>query len=149
MEYKSRFIGTWRLKEMSLRGNDDKPVVFPNGKNAIGQLIYTQEDIMSAQIGDPDRDQHANNDYRYPSQEELKKNYSQFISYFGSYEIFPAKRLVVHNIKMSLYPNWVGTKVKRYYEFRDGDNTLVLKATPIKSGDNLVEPVLIWTRLIL
>ncbi len=131
---------------MSLRV-DGVPVHFPNGKKATGLLTYSAKGTMSAQIGDPQRIKCKSSDYRYPTANELENNYTQFISYFGNYQIYPDKNLIVHDIEMSLFPNWIGTKVKRYFSFSDNYLKLTLKATPIKYEGRLSEPVLLWEKL--
>jgi hypothetical protein len=143
---KKSFLGAWALREMSLREGDEA-VHFPNGRQAKGLLVYTAGGQMSAQIGDPERKRHASADYRYPTDEELRENYPDFISYFGGYEVIPEHGLVIHDVEMSLFPNWIGTRVKRYFEFSEGGKALTLKATPIPHEGRLLVPTLVWERL--
>jgi hypothetical protein len=142
---KNIFVGEWTLVEMSLRDGDEA-IEYPNGRDAKGRLIYTEGGLITAQIGNPDRKRCVDPDYRNPTESELSELYPQYISYFGRYEVIEERGVVVHDIEMSLFPNWIGTKVKRYYSFSGNNDTLELKATPIRHNGKLAEPLLRWKR---
>ena len=138
---KDKFIGVWKLLEMKSVSVDN--IIYPLGE-VVGQLIYTQ-DRMSAQLGSKDRPNFKSNDYREGTQSEIYSAFNSYISYFGEYEIIPDKNLVIHKVEQSLFPNWIGQNVKRYYEFKD--SLLILKSTPIKYENQLLTPTLVWDKI--
>lgn len=142
---KNNFIGEWSLISMT-NEIDNKIISTPNGNNLKGLLIYNETGTMSAQLGNFERSKFKSNDFRYGLTDEIIPAFNGFISYFGTYSINEEKSYIVHNVEMSLFPNWIGTKVKRYYEFKD--NLLILRATPILENGIEVTPTLKWERRI-
>lgn len=137
-----RFIGQWELLEMRAIGSQD--TIYPIGKNVAGLLIYTQNGIMSAQLGSLDRKLFANPDYRFGHTDEIIESFNSYISYTGSFYI--QKDYIIHNVRQSLFPNWIGQKVKREYEFIE-DNILILKAPMLNYSGTERRPELVWQRL--
>ena len=56
--------------------------------------------------------------------EEVIAAFISFMAYSGKYEVDVASSRVIHHIKLSSFPNWVGQDQVRYYEFQD--NHLIL-----------------------
>ena len=52
---------------------------------------------------------------------------------------------VTHHLEGSLFPNWVGTDLKRFFEF--SGNQLKLSTLPMPMGGQQVTGVLLWERL--
>ncbi|NEQ77699.1 MAG: lipocalin-like domain-containing protein [Okeania sp. SIO2C9] len=147
------FVGTWKLVEVSSDKN-----VYPWGEHPEGYLIYTADGYMSASIMRSDRCQLG---LSLEEMQELSKGgirtlvknlfgyikgilrYFQaakgYTAYTGSYEIQDNK--VIHHVKVSLIPDWVGTVQERTFKFL-GDK-LILTAPPV--GD--VSYVLTWQRV--
>lgn len=140
---KEKFLGVWNLLEMKSISERKNVEIYPLGK-VEGQLIYT-ENRMSAQLGSKKRKNFKNNDYRKGLQEEIEIAFNSFISYYGEYEIIPDKNLIIHKVKQSLFPNWVGQNVKRYYKFED--ENLILQSTPIRYKKELLTPTLVWHKI--
>lgn len=140
---KTKFIGEWSLVSMTNESSDGV-ISYPNGKNVKGLLIYSDHNTISAQLGNSERNKFQSNDFRFGKDDEIKLAFNSYISYFGTYEINTEKHFVIHNIEMSLFPNWIGTKVKRYFEFNG--ECLVLRATPILENEIEVTPTLRWKR---
>lgn len=140
---KERFIGTWELLAMSSVA-DDGTTIYPMGKEVKGLLAYFEDGTMSAQLGSLTRSKFLNPDYRKGSSEEIIESFNNYISYFGEYKINIERGFIFHDVKQSLFPNWIGTKVKRYYNFEG--NFLTLKATPISYSGKLMTPTLNWRK---
>ncbi|MDC1067541.1 lipocalin-like domain-containing protein [Candidatus Kapabacteria bacterium] len=136
-----KFLGNWNLISMTME-SDDGEIYYPIGKEVNGLLIYTNDGLMSAQLGSIQRTNFKNPDYRKGKESEIINSFNNYISYFGKFEINKKRNFVVHKVEQSLFPNWIGTKVKRYYSF-EGSN-LVLKATPISNDGKLFTPTLRW-----
>lgn len=146
MSIKENFIGCWKLISMTLESeNGDK--IFPMGKKVSGLLIYNSNGIMSAQLGSSSRENFTDPDYRKGKDIEIVESFNKYISYFGKFKINESRKFVIHEVEQSLFPNWIGTKVKRYYSFNE--DFLTLKATPISQSNKLVTPTLLWKKTIL
>ncbi|GAB5465329.1 MAG: lipocalin-like domain-containing protein [Candidatus Kapaibacteriales bacterium] len=141
-------IGQWSLVEMFIEF-DSGERIYPNGKKAIGQLIYLENGIMSAQIGNTERTKSKINDYRAVDKDFTFDNYKEYISYFGTYEVIDSKKYITHEVRMSLFPNWIGQRVKRYFKIRhmDGVAILTLRATKIKVDGELGVPTIVWEKI--
>lgn len=141
---KQKFIGNWKLISMFSQAKDLSKI-YPNSNQVNGLLIYTKEGIISAQLGNANREKFNNQDFRKGTNQEINQAFNGYISYFGNYKINQEKSYIVHDIKMSLFPNWINTKVKRYYQFEN--DLLTLKATPILYDNILRTPTLIWQKI--
>jgi hypothetical protein len=74
---------------------------------------------------------------RESSCEQIRAILAGYIAYFGTFEIDEASRTVVHHIEASLVPSWVGTGLRRAYEFGDRSQ-LILTATSERDSTRLV-----------
>ena len=55
---------------------------------------------------------------------------------------------VVHQVEMSLFPNWIGTDLIRVFKFQEGGNQLLLSTIPFVTRKGvMVKQVLLWERL--
>ena len=135
---RARLIGTWRLVSYetsetgSRRGR-------PYG-DAVGRLSYDDRGNMSGQVMRPDRPRVESGD---GNAQQVRAAYLGYIAYFGTYEVAPDGRSVVHHVEGALNPAWVGGDQVRQLRF-DGDR-LVLSADVRKSGQ-VVTHVLTWER---
>jgi len=76
------------------------------------------------------------------SEAERAAAYSSYIAYGGTYEV--DGNLVIHRVRMSLFPNWVGSEQERHFEL-SGDE-LVLRGPPVEVAGQQVVSELRWTR---
>jgi hypothetical protein len=105
----------------------------------VGQIYYDAAGRMSAQLMREDQQKFTTTP---PSEAERAAAYSRFISYFGRYEIDPAKGVVYHHVEGSMSGNMIGQAMPRYYEFSSDGQSLFLS---VKSGDR-VTGKLRWDR---
>jgi hypothetical protein len=73
---------------------------------------------------------------------EIVAAWMGFISYAGRYEHDPLRKRVIHHVEICSFPNWVGTRQERFYDF-DGDR-LVLSTPPISLGGESAVSTLLW-----
>jgi len=66
---------------------------------------------------------------------------SEFISYCGTYQIYTNPNQVVHQIKISSFPNWTGQNQIRKFEFKD--DKLILSTDTIGSSRHQ----LVWQKM--
>ena len=135
------FPGTYELIEKySIRVDGSK--IHPWGEDVKGMIIYTDTHV-SAQLGVRVRNNLSTFNFRDAAADESQEAFTTYIAYFGAYEV--KNGYVIHDIQQSLFPNWIGHKVKRYYRF-EGD-MLFLEAKEIAQTTGLEKTVLIWRRL--
>ena len=137
-------IGTWKLISFEIQ-RENGEVTYPFGKNAQGAVIYTESGRFSVQFMRPNRPQFASRDQMRGTAEEIKTNYEGFVSYYGHYELDRKKGFVIHHVEGSLFPNWEGQRLKRFYEL--SGNRLKLSTPPTLWGGGEVVGVLLWERI--
>ncbi|MBL8217522.1 MAG: lipocalin-like domain-containing protein [Bryobacterales bacterium] len=141
------FYGVWRLVRYELKDKATGKVKLPYTDKPEGRITYDQQGRMSAQLMRPGRkplsgripQAGAANIIENAAAEEVRDAAIGFIAYYGTFDVLPGERTVVHHVKASLLPNWVGTDLRRQYEFKG--HTLTLMAdTPAYVG------ILVWER---
>ena len=117
------FVGSWELKEWTMESTEGR-VTFPFGEDAIGQITYESNGNMSVQIMKINRPQFLSEDPLQGRPEEIIVAFNGFIAYCGNYEVKLNKDQVVHQIKISSFPNWVVQNQIRNFEFNEDKLTL-------------------------
>jgi hypothetical protein len=133
------FIGTWKLVSIETRNKDGQ--VFRRGKR-IGYLMYNEEGYMSVAFMKKGRQKFTSGDIRGGKVEEKLSAIEGYVSYCGRYEVKDSK--VIHHIEVSLFPNWVGVKQERIYEF-DGERLTLSTPLMLVGGIQLSTHV-IWKK---
>jgi len=136
-----KFIGTWKLISFEMRSDDQ--VTYPLGKDPVGYLIYSSEGYMSAALMASNRRRFSSMDLMKATTEELVAAAGTYIAYCGKYEV--TKDKVTHLVEVSLFPNWVGEKQERFYEF-EGDK-LTLSTPQMVLGGKQQTGHLVWKRV--
>ena len=122
---RNRFIGVWRLVSC-VRKESNGDLTYPYGEKPVGRIAYDKAGRMSVQIMRPGRSQASGRTLRGASVDILREAVDGFIAYFGTFDVDEATRTVVHHVQACLVPSWVGTDLKRIYEFEG--NRLILTA---------------------
>jgi hypothetical protein len=135
---KERLVGTWRLVSYET-GEQEGRRGKPYG-DAVGRLDYDDRGNMSGQVMRPGR---ARVEFGDGNAQQVRAAYLGYIAYFGTYEVTADGRSVVHHVRGSLNPAWVGGQQVRQLRF-DGDQ-LVLSAD-VHKGNEVVTHTLIWER---
>ena len=134
------FIGTWRLVSVETRNEDGS--LHRRGSRT-GYIIYTADGYMSVAFMKEGRSEFASGDIRGGTVEEKVEALNGYISYSGRYEV--SGNSVFHNIEVSLFPNWIGDKQERFYEF-DGERLTL--STPLQLvGGMQLSSHLVWERV--
>lgn len=120
-----RLIGVWRLVALREIGADGK-IVYPLGEDARGQLMYSVEGRMSAQLARAEAQKFANDDSREATGEERARAWLDYFGYFGSFSIEEKRNAVIHHVEGSSFPNLNGSRQIRLFRF-EGER-LVLDA---------------------
>lgn len=144
---KEKFIGTWKLVPSGFNYTySDGQVAYPFGTDAIGLIIYLPTNYMSAQIMRPGRPPIASGNVNKATPEEMKAAFQGYIAYFGTYEIHAERKIVVHHVQGSYFPNWVGQDLVRLFRFHG--NLLTLTTIPVEAGNRRRTAELTWERIV-
>jgi hypothetical protein len=124
-DVRSRLIGAWRLVSWSEETSGGE-TVYPLGEDATGQLIYSEDGHVAAQLMRAAVPQFAEGDWRKAQPDECMRAWMGYFGYFGSFSIDEQKKAVIHHVEGSWFPNLIGTKQVRFFSF-EGER-LVLDA---------------------
>jgi len=106
----------------------DGMIVYSWGKAVRGTITYTPAGRVFIQLlGDPNPRFSGGNVFspsgrdllRTASDDEIRKAYSGYYAYFGTYEIDERKRVVTHHVASSLRPPEIGLSYERPYELTE------------------------------
>jgi hypothetical protein len=117
-EVRTALIGAWRL--LSLRSvRPDGTVEYPLGPDAIGQIVYTENGRMSAQLMRSGAVPFQAGDAQQATDEEKLTAYQAYTGYYGSFRIDAEAGAVIHEVEGSSFPNMIGTDQVRFYQIND------------------------------
>ena len=134
------FVGTWKLVSVDTRKDDGS--LHRSGKRT-GYIIYSADGYMSVAFMKEGRPDFASGDIRGGTVEEKIEAFNGYISYSGTFQVEEDR--VYHNIVVSLFPNWIGEKQERYYEF-EGDRLIL--STPLQLiGGMKLSTHLVWKKV--
>jgi len=123
------FIGVWKLISCQRRWPNGG-IDYPYGQDPIGRITYDRAGRMSAQLMRTGRPSTLAPGVSFTGGnadgEELRAAVEGFISYFGTFDVEESTHTVIHHVHACLVPSWVGTDLKRTYQFNG--NRLVLTA---------------------
>jgi hypothetical protein len=148
-----RFTGLWKLRKMEKIASNGS-VCYPFGDNPLGYIFYTEDGFMFTILMKARRapitvtlDElgHAKQTnqlwYRFKYLKALFK-YLQAattcVAYCGTYDV--RGDYVIHQVRASLFPDWIGTDLERAFLF--SEQTLTLTAN-YPGGDRLE---VVWER---
>ena len=139
----STLVGVWNLLVLEFRS--DGQVVYPSGRDAVGTCLYDATGYMSLQIMRVDRPRFAAGDLLNGPPDDIIAAAKGYIAYGGTYVEDSDHGVVVHHITHSLFPNWVGNDLVRFFK-RAGDR-LITSAPTVVVGGHLMDAMLVWERL--
>jgi hypothetical protein len=120
-----RLVGAWRLVTwFEIKPNGER--AYPLGEDAIGQIIYSADGHMAAQLMSARPERFRSDDWREASETESARAWKQYFGYFGRFTINLDEHAVIHHIDGSWFPNLLNTKQKRHFKFED--SRLILNA---------------------
>jgi hypothetical protein len=124
-QVRKQFLGVWKLVSYDWTDKASGQVSYPFGDHPVGRITYDDAGRMSAQLMRPGR--------------KALEAADGYISYFGTFDIDEPARTVIHHVEGALIPSWVGTDLRRDYEFTG--NRLILTAA---EGPAVIR--LVWQR---
>lgn len=136
-------VGTWRLLSWVSEGDDG--VIYPMGEAPEGILVYTPDGTMITTIGAPGRSPIEGGDMQAGPVDDRLAAMSSFVAYSGPFHVEGDD--VVHDVSMSLFPNWVGSAQRRHVRLDAGGRFLELSSDPFVLRGRLSTQRLTWERV--
>jgi len=128
MDADKSLLGTWSLTECAEILPDGSKRL-PFGDDALGQVVYTADGHMSAQLLRAGRAAFPSDDYRSAPVEVAAEAFQQYFGYFGRYEVDASAGTVTHFIEGAWLPNLENTAQVRTFRFEE-DRLVLEAATP-------------------
>ena len=135
-------VGTWKLNSFELR-LEDGSIIYPWGKAVTGQVMYGADGYMSGCLMQSNRSNFQVADVMAGTPPEFEAAMKSYIGYAGAYSLQDNR--VIHHAAVSLFPNWTGTDIDRFFAI-EGD-LLTLSTPPALFGGVRATAVLIWEKL--
>lgn len=136
-------VGTWRLRTWTATGDDG--VEHPMGEAPEGVLVYTADGTMITTIGRAGRAPIDGGDMLAGPDDQRLAAFTSFIAYSGAFRVDGGD--VVHDVTMSLFPNWIGTQQRRHVALSDEGRTMELSTDPFVLRGRLSVQRLRWDRV--
>jgi hypothetical protein len=138
------FTGAWKLISSEMRSSSGE-VQYPLGEDCAGRLIVDSAGNFTAQLMRPDRPEFASGDVVRGTDEEIRAAYQGFVAFWAKIEVDEEKKEMTYVVEGSLFPNWIGHRNLRYYEFEG--NRLTLRTPAFLMAEQEVTGVLVWERI--
>ena len=135
-------IGTWKLISFELR-LEDGSIKYPWGNSVAGQVIYAADGYMAGSLMKQDRPVFEEDDVMVGSAKEFEEAMKSYIGYAGPYSLHDNR--VCHHASVSLFPNWTGTIIDRFFDVT-GDK-LTLSTPPVEFNGVQATAALVWEKL--
>ena len=120
-----RLLGAWTLVEWSEQP-PGRPKTFPLGENALGQIVYSADGHVAAQLARRGRRKFQSGDWRQAGEKDGARAFKEYFGYFGAFSIDTERQVVTHHVEGSWFPNLEGSDQERHYRFEN--DLLVLDA---------------------
>jgi hypothetical protein len=131
--------GRWELVASEVRVGET--LVRPFGDRPQGVIFYSDDGWMTVQISAQDRPAIASTDPFGGTEQERAAAYASYLAYCGTYTIRDGH--IVHNVRLSLFPNWAGGEQLRSAELQ-GDQLVLRSQVQTSHGAAIAE--LRWVR---
>jgi hypothetical protein len=138
-----QLTGTWKLVSFNIQHSDGQ-LTYPWGRDVVGIVMFDAKGHFSAQMMRPDRPVFASGDQLDGTPVEVKSAFEGFVAYYGVYEVRQEDSTITLHVEGGLFPNWVGTAQKRFFEF--SGNLLKIRTLPLLWGSQQITVVLTWER---
>jgi len=137
----ARFAGVWKLVGEETRDATGRTVLAPNDKSGgrFGYIAYDPAGYMAVTLSWPVRPKFAG---RQPTPEEARVAMSTYNSYWGSFAVNEARRVVTHQTFGALSTSFSGSNQER--QFTIAGNRLTLRPPTAANGD---QRTLTWERV--
>jgi hypothetical protein len=114
---------------------------------ANGRLMYDAQGNMSGQMFYPGRPLFVSNDPFKPTPEEAVAAFVGSTAYFGTYSVDKEGQTIVHQVEDSVYPNYIGSGLRRKFRFSDDGQRVTYSTEPVMLDGQRVIVSLVWERI--
>jgi Lipocalin-like domain len=136
-----QLLGTWTLvSHKAVR--QDGSTFFPYGPNPHGVAIFDSGNRFIITVMRSDRPKYAIGLPSKGTAEENKQTAEGTMTYFGTYSVDEAARVIAIHVDASSFPNWSGTDQVR--EFAISGNQLILTGRALATGGHAD---VVWKRV--
>ena len=116
VEIVEKLVGAWTLVtwyETTASGE----IHYPLGEDALGQIVYTADRHMSAQLVAQSQPRFQSEDWRQATQAETALAWKNYFGYFGTFHLDLGRQAVIHRIEGAWFPNLQGSEQIRRFVF--------------------------------
>lgn len=137
-------VGTWRLRSWTSTFEDGSEGE-PFGPAPEGVLVYAADGTMITTIGQPGRPRITGGDLLNGPEPEIVAMARSFIAYSGTWSLDGGD--VLHDVSMSLFPDWIGTQQRRHVGLSDDGRELTLSSDAMLLRGRTGIQRLVWDRI--
>jgi hypothetical protein len=124
-EMLNRLAGAWNLVTwFEIKPTGER--VYPLGEDAVGQIMYSADGQVAAQLMSRQPERFRSDDWREASDRESARAWKQYFGYFGRFTIDLTANAVIHHVEGAWFPNLLNTHQERRFQFKG--SRLVLNA---------------------
>jgi Lipocalin-like domain len=142
---RSALVGAWRLVSCVETDVATGEEYRPMGDAPEGLILYTQDGYMSAQLSAAGRRGFASGDMYTGTPAEYVEAGASYLAYSGPYRVDEVKRIVEHEMFVSLFPNWKGQRQARIVKL-DADELRLSPDQPHLFNGSLKSAEIVWRR---
>lgn len=132
--------GAWALVTFEQESNEGE-ISYPLGKDARGSIYYLPDGHVSVHIMRSDRGITVDESLVFG--QNLQYNQLGYLAYSGRFHVDEELQIMIHELDISLYPEWVGGQQIRKIEL-NGNRLQLSSNGPV--GDNQIRFRLLWEK---
>ncbi|WP_375194231.1 lipocalin-like domain-containing protein [Sphingobium sp.] len=114
-----QFVGAWQLVLWTTHRADGTEI-FPFGRDALGQILYSADGHMSCHLMMANRPPLGAPSIYDVDDATLGQAIRAYSGYFGRYSVDAQAGIVTHHVDGAWYPDWIGSIQPRRFRF-EGD----------------------------
>jgi len=114
-------LGAWELVSYTIEDSPSGDTTYPLGRHPVGLIMYTDDGYMSAQLMRPDR---FTADAPQGTAAADSAFATGYLAYSGPFHVDEATGTLYHQVRVSLYPEWLGSTQLRCSHLEDDVLTL-------------------------
>ena len=138
-------IGAWRLVACLEADVKTGEVYRPFGDTPEGLILYTPDGYMSAQLSTSGRRKFSSDDMYQGRPDEYMNAGLTYLAYSGPYYVDEDKRIIEHEMFVSLFPNWQGQRQVRVVGLKN-DELKLSTDQPFMFNGSLKTATISWRR---
>jgi len=143
--FRESLVGAWQLVSCTETDAATGETFLPMGPSPRGLILYTADGYMSAQLSSPDRPGFKSGDMYTGTPNEYLVAGRSYLAYSGPYYVDETGPLIVHEMFVSLFPNWQGQQQMRIARLTH-DQLHLSPDRPHLFNGSLKSALIVWRR---